>query len=252
MPLTRGDYGGEQRGLPGVLPEEAALPSEVVLDGGALDRRRREAYAQLRALLVDRPADIPPEEWRVVVATLAPPTAHLPRAPGTPAKAHGVLQAARECFPGLSPSAAVRRFREVQERPAVKAFIADIRALEMLDIVDQRGMVREWLHATGSGAALLYDAELRANPGEWAKVAAAVTAAAKVLVDMDALRQRPEDVAAAAGAGGSATGDADADDAASLAASIAAKVGRVAKDLQARSGGAGQRALIDAVADEVG
>src|SRR5690606_6750409 len=84
-----------QPGLPGIFAEEAPLTSEVVIDGGILARRQREALAALRGLLLERPPDIPPEEWRVIVATLASPVGHLGRVPGSPAKALGAVQIAR-------------------------------------------------------------------------------------------------------------------------------------------------------------
>lgn len=226
--------GPVQVGLMGVLPEEDPLPSEVVVDGGVLSRRRREALSALRQLLLDRPEDIAPEEWRVVVATLAPPYAHLPRSPGTPARALGVMAAAKECFPGDSPTTALRRFREVQARPAVQSFVADLRALEMLDVLEQRGLVREFLQATirGAGAAITEEAVTgglcpKAAPNEWAKVAATGVAACKTLVDMDALALRPDEVAAMT----APTADAESTN---PAATMLAKAQRVRDDLRAR------------------
>lgn len=224
--------GPVQAGLPGVLPEEAPLTSEVALDGGILSARRREALAQLRSLLVDRHPDVDPDEWRVFVATVAPPYGHLPRAPGTPARALGAMQAARDCFPGLSPSAALRRFREVQATPKVRGLIADFRSLELADLADQRGLVREALHATITrGTQALYLLDPSANPNEWAKVSACVVAATKVLVEMDGLsRSESVDVATAMTAVVDGNGgDDDAD-----GATLAAKVSRVAADLRAR------------------
>ncbi len=236
MPLRRDldDDGPVQPGLPGVLSEEAPLPSEVVLEGGILQRRLREAHAGLRGLLLERPDDITPQNWRVVQATLAPPSGHLPRSPGTPAKQLGVMHAARECFPGLSPSAALRRYREALEDPAVKSFVADFRALEMLDIMAQRGMVREALHATiRAGAEALVDPESALKPSsapnEWAKVSMAVTGACKVLADMDGLRMTDEERAVLV-----PTGTADQGAPADAARALAEKVGRVAADLRSR------------------
>lgn len=221
--------GPVQAGLPGVLPEEAPLTSEVALDGGILSARRREALAQLRSLLIDRHPDVDPDEWRVFVATVAPPYGHLPRAPGTPARALGAMQAARDCFPGLSPSAALRRFREVQATPKVRGLIADFRSLELADLADQRGLVREALHATITrGTQALYLLDPAANPNEWSKVSACVVAATKVLVEMDGLSQSESvDVATAVVDGNGGDDDADG-------ATLAAKVSRVAADLRAR------------------
>lgn len=234
MPLKRDDF---QPGLPGVLTEEAPLPSEsaLVLDGGILQRRLREAHAGIRGLLLERPEHIEPGAWRVVQTMLAPPSGHLPRSPGTAAKQLGVMQAARECFPGLSPSAALRRYRETQELPEVREFVADFRALEMADVMAQRGMVREALHATiRAGAEALVDPDSPLKPGttpnEWAKVSACVTAACKVLADMDALHVTPAEVAALA----SPTTAKD-DDVSGLADKVA-QVARVAEDLRSRRG----------------
>ena len=182
--------GNDQRALPGVLGEETPLPSEQVLRGDLLSERRRQALAELRVLLVERHPDVDPDEWRVFVATVAPPYGHLPRAPGTPARAFGVMQAAKDCFPLLSASAALARFREVQSSLKVRTLVADFRSLEIADVHEQRGMVREALHATiARGTNALYLIDPTAAPNEWSKLSACVTAACKVLSDMDGLRR---------------------------------------------------------------
>lgn len=193
-----------QVGFSAILPEEAPLASEVMLSGGVLHARLREANAALRSILFDgRPDDITPEEWRVVTAHLISPTAHLPRAPGTSARMLSTTQRARDCFPMLSVPAALRRYREVLDAPAVRRFIADFRALELTDALEQRGKVRENLHViidrgTAALAAAPEDGGLSPAlaPNEWARVAATVTAACKVLVDLDGLAVRPEETAA--------------------------------------------------------
>ena len=228
MPFKYNPNGPVQPGLPGVLPEEAPLPSEVVLDGGVLDRRRREALGALRATLLDRPADIAPDEWRVVVATLAPPAAHLGRAPGTAAGRYSAVQAAKECFPALSPTAAVKRFREIQARPAVRAFVADMRALEMLDVFEQRGPVRERLWSMIRLADHI-DPQVAVDPemgGNHCKAAMVAVSAMKLLIDMDGLKVTPDE----AGAGESD----QPDDSADVGASLRAKAERVIADLRAR------------------
>lgn len=230
--------GPVQPGLPGVLAEEAPLPSEVVMhdgmealavDGSILARRRREALAAHRGLLLERPEEFSPAEWRVVQATLAPPQAHLGRAPGSRAHLMGVTQAARDCFPGLPASTAVRRFRETQRLPHVAAYVADFRALEMLDVQEQRGMLREAYHMTiARGTAAIHAIDPVAAPREWASVSLAVTAACKAIADMDALALRAEDVAAL-----TTTATSKDDDAAGLSDKVAA-VARVAEDLKRR------------------
>jgi hypothetical protein len=232
VPLRRDldDDGPVQPGLPGVLPEEAPLPSEVVLDGGTLDRRRREALAAIRASLLERPDGFEPEEWRVVVATLAPPTAHLGRRPGTAAARYGVVQTARDCFPHLGATQAVARFREAQGRPHVAAFVADMRALELIDVLDQRGPVRERLWqlirlADAVDPAVAVDPDAGSNH---VRAAAVAVQAIKVLVDMDALHVTPAEVAAL-----STTATSRDDDVSGLPDKVAA-VARVAEDLRAR------------------
>src|SRR5574338_23719 len=226
-PGTGKGGGGEQVGMALVLPEEAPLPSEVVMSGGRLDTRRKEAMAQIRGLLLDRDPSLSPEEHRVVNAILASPTAHLPRAPGTPAKMLGAIHVARECFPGYSATAALRKYHEVRERPAVKSFLADYRALELADVAEQRGMVREALHAVVTrGTDALYALSADESPNEWAKVAACVTAACQVIADMDGLAQRAGE---GDGDGGQVV-EAQATDADALQA----RVRKVAADLRAR------------------
>ncbi len=242
-PQNADDLAGyAQRGLPGVLPEAEPLPSEMalnaagtatVLDGGLLAQRRKEALAQLRGLLVDRHPDVDPDDWRVFVATVAPPYGHLPRAPGTSARAFGVMQAAQDCFPGLSPSAALRRFREVQQSPTVRGLVADFRALELADLHEQRGMVREFLHGVLSrGMKGALDLDPSVAPNEWARVSQTVVAACKVLVDMDGLALKPEQVA-------DATATAADDDAPADQAALLQRVAAVAEDVRRRKVAAG-------------
>ncbi|MCX7255677.1 MAG: hypothetical protein NTZ64_02830 [Polaromonas sp.] len=197
MPFVYNPGDGVQRGLPGVVAaEEDALPSERVLSGELLGERRREALAGLRAALGDRPDGFMPEEWAVVVAVLSPPTA----APGHHLggqKARSALTVrARDCFPGFPAHAALRAFREVQTRPHVAEVIADFRALEAVDVVEQRAMLREALGAVialatreGPGESLGDLLAIDANAA--AKVSAAVTAAAKTLMDLDGLKTPP-------------------------------------------------------------
>lgn len=206
------------------------MPSEIVLDGGVLDRRRREALAAIRATLLERPEDFTPEEWRVVVATLAPPTAHLGRRPGTAAARYGVVQTARDCFPHLGSTQAVARFREAQTRPRVAAFVADMRALELVDVLDQRGPVRERLWqlirlADAVDPLVAVDPEAGSNH---VRAAAVAVQAIKVLVDMDALHVTPAEVAAL-----TTTTSAKEEDITGLSDKVAA-VARVAEDLRAR------------------
>ena len=104
-----------------MLPEEAPLPSEVVLDGGVLDRRRREALAAIRGALLDRPAEFDADEWRVVVSSLAPPSGHLGRTPGTSPGRYGILQLARDCVPALPAPPALHPYRARQGRPHAPA-----------------------------------------------------------------------------------------------------------------------------------
>ena len=216
-----------------MLPEAERLPSEVVLDGGLLEAHRREALGQLRATLLDRPDDFEPDEWRVVVAQLAPPSGHLPRAAGSPAKNLAAVQRARECFPGLSAPAALRRYREVLDRPHIRAFLADFRALELADVQEQRGLVRGALTAILTrGTTALYQIDPEHCPNEWARVSATVVAAAKVLADLDALALKAEDVQTSLAP---AQGDEDAGDGATLLDRVA----QVAADLKRRREPAG-------------
>lgn len=219
--------GNDQRALPGVLGEETPLPSEQVLRGDLLSERRRQALAELRALLVERHPDVDPDEWRVFVATVAPPYGHLPRAPGTPARAFGVMQAAKDCFPLLSASAALARFREVQSSAKVRALVADFRSLELADLHEQRGMVREALHASiARGTNALYLVDPTAAPSEWAKLSACVTAACKVLSDMDGLRRDAADADEQAGSNQPVESD--------PTETLLAKARKVQADLRAR------------------
>ena len=232
--------GGVQRGLPGVAAEEDPLPSERVLSGELLGERRREALASLRAAIGERPEGFAQEEWDVVIAVLSPPDTRIGHVGGQRARA-SIAVRARECFPGFPATAALRAFREVQARPHVAEVIADFRALEAVDVVEQRGMVREALGAvlslatrTGEGESL---GELMAlDASGAAKIAASVVAAAKVLMDLDGLRTAP-----GAAVDANATGKTSADPLA-----LAAKMRVVADDLRSRAA----QQVVDATAED--
>lgn len=216
-----------QRGLPGVLAEEAELPSETVLSGELLSERRREALDRLREALGDRPDGYDPAEWRVVVGLLAPAGVGLAGVRSRDDRA----RLARDCFPGLSAPAALRAFLEVAARPHVVQFVNDVRALEGLDVLEQRGMVREVLYQVlGLSAGL--PALVSVDPSGGAKVAAAVVQAAKVLMDLDGLKAtRP------AGAVDVEASRTPALSPAEQQAALADKVARTLADLRARRAG---------------
>lgn len=181
-----------QRGLPGVAAEESPLPSERLLSGEALGPRMREALSGLHAALGERPEGFEVEEWRVVLAVLAPP-AHTGHVGGAAAR-ESLARRARECFPGFPATAALRAFREVQARPHVAEVIADFRALEGVDVMEQRGMLRQALGAiialANDPTATLSDL-LAVDASGCAKVMTAITGAVKVLADLDGLRLAP-------------------------------------------------------------
>ncbi len=186
---------GVQRGLPGVAPEEAALPSEAVtgayvVSGELLAERRRESLGRLRALLGECPAGFTAEEWRVVGAAFAPAPVG---APGTTSARAELLSRALACFPGHPPANAARLYREALGRPHVAGVLAELRAVEMLDVVEQRALVRESLHA-GMAARDAITLDLAAaDPSGCARLIQAVVTAAKALMDLDGLRARPEE-----------------------------------------------------------
>jgi hypothetical protein len=229
-----------QRGLPGVAAEESPLPSEQVLSGERLGERSREALAGLRAALGERPEGFEVEEWRVVLAVLAPPV-HGGHIGGATAR-ESLARRARECFPGFPVSAALRAFREVQTRPHVAEVIADFRALEGIDVVEQRGMLRRALGGIiNTGERQDFDDLLAVDPSAWAKVMAAITGAVKVLADLDGLRLAPAP-RLALGADGEPPGPTKpAED---PRASVAEKMALVFDDVHAR------RMAIDATVSE--
>lgn len=193
---------GVQRGLPGVAKEEAALPSEAAtgaVSGEILADRRGEAMGKLRAMLGGCPEGFTPEEWRVVVAAFAPAPCG---APGTTSARAELLGRATACFPGHPAPVAARLYREALARPHVAAALDELRALELLDVVEQRGLVRESLHAAlGLREALTVDLATE-DPSGAAKLALAVVAAAKALMDLDGLRARPDEEGERAGGRG--------------------------------------------------
>ena len=228
-----------QRGLPGVAREEEPLPSERVLRGELLDDRRREALVSIRRWLVDRPDGFTTEEWRVVVAVLAPPSGG--GMAGVRSRAERV-RVACECFPGYAAPAALRAFLAAAARPHVAEAVADFRALEAADVQEQRTLVREVLYNVMALATINGPADEEGNvgpailqlalvdPGGAAKLASAAVAAAKALVDMDGLRAPSLGRSTPGGDDGPASGMAPEDP----RASISDRIDRIAADLAAR------------------
>lgn len=220
-----------QRGLPGVSAEEEALPSERVLSGELLGERRREAFRGMREALGNHADGFTREEFSVAVSLLCPP--HLP--PGSVGARGSVAYRARECFPGLDGPAAVRAYCEHRDRPHVKALVADMRALEGLDVLAQRGMWREsqdlnrqvlMLKMRGSEEFTLEQNIAAMEPADVARLSLAMTAAMKAAVDFDGL-QAPRAVAQESEAAVT-TPTAD------VHKSLAENLARVAADLAAR------------------
>lgn len=235
VPLGRDNGGGRpvQRGLPGVAAEEARLPSEQVLRGDLLTERRREALAGLRRVLGERPEGFAVDEWRVVLATLAPVSGGgLAGAAARTARA----AMARECFPGLPAPAALRRLLEVSALPHVAEVIADFRALEMADILEQRSMLREVLYGVLGLGEGLKDL-MEADPCACAKMASAVVQAAKALMDLDGLRAPKPTMTPAIDLGEDAgnAGGKVIDAAADTFATLREKVSRIAADISERA-----------------
>ena len=231
VPLRRED--AVQHGLPGVLAEEAPLPSERVLSGELMGARRREAFDGMRRALGDRPEGFTREEFSVAVSLLCPP--HLP--PGTAGARGSLAYRARECFPGYDGPAAVRAYCEHRDRPHVKALVADMRALEGLDVLAQRGMWREYLGLAGAAVAerlrppvgmTLQDHVACFEASDLAKLAASMAALTKMAADFDAL-QAPR-MTSLDGEEGTAAAQADVHKA------LAENLARVQADLAARRG----------------
>lgn len=220
-----------QHGLPGVLAEEERLPSERVLSGELMGARRREAFEGMRRALGERPDGFTREEFTVAVSLLCPP--HLP--PGTAGARGSLAYRARECFPGYDGPAAVRAYCEHRDRPHVKALVADMRALEGLDVLAQRGMWRDaqdlnrrvlMLKLRGSDEFTLEQNIAAMEPADVARLSLAMTAAMKAAADFDAL-QAPR-VTAVDGEEGTTSAQADVHKA------LAENLARVQADLAAR------------------
>ena len=195
--MTRRRQGeGLQRGLVGVRDDEAPLPSEQALAGELLGERRREAVTGLRRALGERPDEFTAEEWRVVLAVLSPDEAA--GATGgrgkAPTRQEAAVSRARACFPGLAAPAALRAFLETSRRKHVRAVVADVRALEGIDVLAHRDMVRARLMQVAALADDLAsdDGSMgRVDPSGAAKLGLAVVAACKGLMELDALKAQP-------------------------------------------------------------
>ncbi len=196
------------------MPHAEAVPLRYVPDGDgpmgddaddqpdptAEAHARRSASARaFRALLGDQPDGFTRGEWRTVLHSLAPEvdSASGLAAPGSTSARQARLAAARDCFPAVPPTTALRFFREAQQAPHVVAFIADFRALELADVVDQRAIARECLLGIISTEPLPNLSII--DPKAWSAMSLARVAAVKMLVTMDGLAASvPADAAQAA------------------------------------------------------
>lgn len=215
------------------MEEERDLPSERAAKGrcddeaeapdipGLLARRRAEARRQIREALGACPDGFTAEEWAVVLAVLSPPEV----APGSHGGRATLTDAARRCFPGFALPAALRAFREVASRAHVREVVADIRAIEVQDVLEQRGYVRGVLRAVAdmacNPAASLLDLMLADASGA-ARIGAAAASAAKALADLDGLKAKDDELANAAPVGADPLDE------------LAARLRRVSIDVAAR------------------
>ncbi len=176
--------------------DEAPLPSERALSGEVLGARRREAGAGLRRVLGERPEGFTAEEWRVVLAVLSPDEAAGAtlgwRDGKAPTRQEAAVSRALACFPGMPAPAALRAFREASARGHVRAVVADVRALEGIDVLAHRDMVRARLMQVAALADDLVDPDGASmglvDPSGAAKIGLAVVAAMKAVMDLDALK----------------------------------------------------------------
>lgn len=209
--------------------DEDAAPGLTV---EVMQSRRQDATARAREALGACPEGFEPEEWAVVVATLAPDV-DLGRIRGGSSRGARASQA-RRCFPGLSAPAALRAWLDVSSRPHVVQVVADLRAIEVVDILAQRDTIREVLtNVMLLGMDVL---DLRAvDPSGAGKCGAAAVAAAKALAEFDGLRApKPgegSDVLTTGASGPTGSGSKLAED---PLAALAAKVSLVAENLARR------------------
>jgi hypothetical protein len=223
---------GLQRGLAGVRDDEARLPSEQALDGEVLSDRRRGAVTGLRKALGERPDGYTAEEWRVVLAILAPDEQAAATGPGkAPTRQQAAVARALACFPGLPAPAALQAYRRASTLPHVQSIVADVRALEGIDVLAHRDMVRARLMQVAALADDLADPDGsmgRVDPSGAAKLGLAVVAACKGLMDLDALKAPAPLAEDPDGKPGAKPGDVDPGEA------LKALLRRAAADLESR------------------
>jgi len=172
-----------------VCEDEAPLPSERALSGEVLGARRREAGAGLRRVLGDRPEGFTAEEWRVVLAVLSPDEAAGATGGKAPSAREAAISRALWCFPGLAAPAALQAYRVAAAAPHVRTIVADVRALEAIDVLEHRSMVRDMLVRTAKRA----DERMEnvVEDADFARLALAQVGTLKALMDLDALKAPP-------------------------------------------------------------
>ena len=189
----------KQPKAPGGKPAPPALlPSQVVAGGGPLTTERAQQLRALRDLLGDRPETFSPEEWAVVHALLDPDR-HAYVLQGRPNRQmYSAAARARACFPGLSTSSALVAFQRAAAQPHVREVVEAVSALEAIDVVEHRSMVRSALHSVLGTHQVLQQGLAKADPHAAAKLGLTVVAAGKALMELDALalpKEEPESFA---------------------------------------------------------
>lgn len=143
----------------------------------------------LKDLLGQRPDAFSKEEWAVVHASLNPDRLCHYSPKHSEWRKYRLSVRARNCFPGLPSHEALAAFREALQKPHVSNFIADFRAIECLDMLESREILRRATHTVLAMERFLRsDDEVRGDRKGSASIAKEICNAAKVLSELDDLQ----------------------------------------------------------------
>ena len=166
------------------------MPPAVAVAQRKVDEERKSQFSNVKNMLGQCPKEFTGEEWRVVQALLDPCYLQKIQEPLATRRHRPKMAMALSCFPTFPPSSAVIAFEACSNLPHVRQLVEAVRALETIDLYQQREILRESLYSVLRMHTALDDLKLT-KPSDAAKVGLAVVAAAKALQELDFPRPVP-------------------------------------------------------------
>jgi hypothetical protein len=170
---------------------KASVPASTnpAAAGQPPSQERANALRALKDVLGNRPQEFTPEEWSCIQATLDPDRRTFYCQRQSSWQQYALASRARNCFPGLPSFEAIRAFKRTLELPHVAQFLAEFRAIELLDVMEHRQNIRCAIYTVlAMDRFLRDDKEVRTDRKGSAALAKEVLSAAKTLAELDDLK----------------------------------------------------------------